>query len=202
MFDEFETTYQPPRAKLDLTTRAGNNSEALTITDLETDPELLEPIRAYMIDRKGKQFANMDAEEVIDKFTKHMRFFNTNEAVTVSEALYMKKADGFAKRRAGEAYSIYDRLGNVFVNDGLSGAISGVGDYIQSIATSPSTYFGLGAGKLVGAYAGKVTVQGVKKAAQQAYMQGFERMAKSLLNKLLMMLLKRRLRKKHISRRE
>ena len=67
----------------------------------------------------------------------------------------------------------YDRLGNVFVNDGLSGAISGVGDYIQSIATSPSTYFGLGAGKLVGAYAGKAVVQGVKKAAQQAYMQGF-----------------------------
>ena len=162
MFDEFETTYQPPRAKLDLTTRAGNNSEALTITDLETDPELLEPIRAYMIDRKGKQFANMDAEEVIDKFTKHMRFFNTNEAVTVSEALYMKKADGFAKRRAGEAYSIYDRLGNVFVNDGLSGAISGVGDYIQSIATSPSTYFGLGAGKLVGAYAGKAAFKVLK----------------------------------------
>ena len=173
MFDEFETTYQPPRAKLNLTTRAGNNSEALTITDLETDPELLEPIRAYMIDRKGKQFANMDAEEVIDKFTKHMRFFNTNEAVTVSEALYMKKADGFAKRRAGEAYSIYDKLGNVFVNDGLSGAISGVGDYIQSIATSPSTYFGLGAGKLVSKVAGKAAVDGVKKAAQQAYMQGF-----------------------------
>ena len=183
MFDKYESTYQPPRAKLDLTTRAGNNSEALTITDLETDPELLEPIRAYMIDRKGKQFANMDAEEVIDKFTKHMRFFNTNEAVTVSEALYMKKADGFAKRRAGEAYSIYDKLGNVFVNDGLSGAISGVGDYIQSIATSPSTYFGLGAGKLVSKVAGKAAVDGVKKAAQQAYMQGFRENGKEFAQK-------------------
>ena len=73
MFDEFDVTYQPPRAKLDLTTRAGNNSEALTITDLETDPRV---VRAYKSvhdrSRKGKQFANMDAEEVIDKFTKHV----------------------------------------------------------------------------------------------------------------------------------
>ena len=75
-----------------------------------------------------------------------------------------------------EAFKVYDRLGNVFVNDGLYGAVDGVGDYIQSIATSPSTYFGLGAGKLVGAYAGgKAVVQGVKKKAQQAYMQGLQR---------------------------
>ena len=115
--------------------------------------------------------------------------------MTVSEALYMKKADGFAKRRAGEAYSIYDKLGNVFVNDGLSGAISGVGDYIQSIATSPSTYFGLGAGKLVGAYAGKAAVDGVKERSTSLHAR-LQREWQSLLNKLLMMLLKKAANKK------
>ena len=44
------------------------------------------------------------------------------------------------KARAGEAYKVYDRLGNVFVNDGIYGAIDGVSDYIQSIMSSPSTY--------------------------------------------------------------
>ena len=76
-----------------------------------------------------------------------MRFFNTNEAVTLSEALYMPKADDDKKARAGEAYKVYDRLGNVFVNDGIYGAIDGVSDYIQSILSSPSTYIGFGVAK-------------------------------------------------------
>ena len=66
--------------------------EALTIDDLETNTAYLEPIRKYMVDRKGKQFLTKTPEEVIDAFTRHMRFFNTNEAVTISEALYSCKA--------------------------------------------------------------------------------------------------------------
>ena len=46
-------------------------------------------------------------------------------------------ADDDAKARAGKAYQVYDKLGNVFVNDGLYGAVSGVGDYLGAVASSP-----------------------------------------------------------------
>ena len=116
-----------------------NKKPALTITDLETNPAYLDPIRNYMIDRKGKHFATKKPEELVDAFTRHMRFFNTNEAITLAEALYMKKADEEKRMRAGEAYKVYDQLGNVFVNDGMYGAVNGVFDYISAIASSPST---------------------------------------------------------------
>ena len=170
-----------------LYTKSGNNANALTMTDLEENPEYVDAIRDYMVDRKGKQFVDKDAEDLVDAFTRHMRFFNTNEAVTISEAVYMKKADEDKRKRAGEAYKLYDKLGNVFVNDGLAGAVDGVYDYISSIATSPSTYFGLGAGKLVGLGAGKLAARGVvelagqpvgtkavKSLAQKAYKEAFK----------------------------
>ena len=50
---------------------------------------------------------------------------------------------------AGKAYKVYDMLGNVFVNDGFGGAVGGVADYLGAIASSPSTYFGLGVGKAI-----------------------------------------------------
>ena len=137
--------------------------------DLEQNPAYLEPIKQYMIDRKGKHYATKSAEDIVDDFTRHMRFFNTNEAVTLSEALYMHKADDDKKARAGEAYKVYDRLGNVFVNDGIYGAIDGVSDYIQSIMSSPSTYIGFGVAKGVNMLAGKGFGAAVRKQAMQAY---------------------------------
>ena len=137
--------------------------------DLEQNPAYLEPIKQYMIDRKGKHYATKKPEDIVDDFTRHMRFFNTNEAVTLSEALYMHKADDDKKARAGEAYKVYDRLGNVFVNDGIYGAIDGVSDYIQSILTSPSTYIGFGVAKGVSQLAGKGFGATVRKQAMQAY---------------------------------
>ena len=74
-----------------------------------------------MVDRKGKQFLSMDKEELVDKFVTHMRYFNTNEAFTIDEARYVSMADDETKDKAGEAYKVYDMLGNVFVNDILVG---------------------------------------------------------------------------------
>ncbi len=146
-----------------------NKKPALTITDLETNPAYLDPIRDYMIDRKGKHFATKKPEELVDAFTRHMRFFNTNEAITLAEALYMKKADEEKRTRAGEAYKVYDQLGNVFVNDGMYGAVNGVFDYISAIASSPSTYLGFGVGKGLSWLSGKAAKEAIKKSAETAY---------------------------------
>ena len=140
----------------------------LKVDDIVNTTSYVDSIRDYMIDRKGKQYISKDKEDVVDDFIAHMRYFNTNEAFTIDEARYVSMADDETKERAGKAYQVYDKLGNVFVNDGLYGAVSGVGDYLGAIASSPSTYFGFGVGKGLALVGGKVGAKAVKAAAMGA----------------------------------
>lgn len=140
----------------------------LKVDDIVNTTSYVDSIRDYMIDRKGKQYVSKDKEDVVDDFIAHMRYFNTNEAFTIDEARYVSMADDDAKARAGKAYQVYDKLGNVFVNDGLYGAVSGVGDYLGAIASSPSTYFGFGIGKGLALAGGKIGSKAVKAAAMRA----------------------------------
>jgi len=141
---------------------------SLKVDDIVNTTQYVEKIRDYMVDRKGKQFLSMDKEELVDKFVTHMRYFNTNEAFTLDEARYVSMADDETKDKAGEAYKVYDMLGNVFVNDGFGGAVGGVADYLSAIATSPSTYLGLGVGKGLTLVGGKLGAKAVKEAAKNA----------------------------------
>ena len=147
----------------------------LKVDDIVNTTSYVDSIRDYMVDRKGKQYLSKDKEEVVDDFIAHMRYFNTNEAFTIDEARYVSMADADAKARAGEAYKVYDKLGNVFVNDGLYGAVSGVGDYLGAIASSPSTYFGFGIGKGLALVGGKVGAKAVKTAAMNAVKETLKR---------------------------
>ncbi len=151
---------------------------SLKVDDIVNTTKYVDKIRDYMVDRKGKQFLSMDKEELVDKFVTHMRYFNTNEAFTLDEARYVSMADEDSKNRAGEAYKVYDMLGNVFVNDGFGGAVGGVADYLTAIATSPSTYIGLGVGKALSVGAGKLGVEAVKKAAKEAGLKAVKDSAK------------------------
>ena len=130
-------------------------------------PENLEPIRQYMIERKGVDYQDKQGEEVVDDFVEHMRFFNANIVSTGGEARFINRADDRQKRVAGNAYQLYDQLGNVFVNDGVFGAVEGVGDYMKAIAIDPSNYIGLVTGGFARAGAAGVQVTG-KQTVQQA----------------------------------
>ena len=154
--------------------------KSLKVDDIVDTTSYVDTIRDYMVDRKGKQFIDMDKEELVDKFVAHMRYFNTNEMFTIDEVRYVSKANEDAKASAGKAYQIYDKLGNVFVNDGLGGAVSGVADYIGAIASSPSTYLGLGVGKLLTMGAGKLSAEGVKMAAKKAAREAIEKQSKKV----------------------
>ena len=46
--------------------------------------QFLNPIRDYMIERKGVDYKTIDADEVVEDFVDHMRYFNAN---TVSLSL-------------------------------------------------------------------------------------------------------------------
>lgn len=150
--------------------------------------ENLNKIRTYMIQRKGVDYKDKDAEEVVEDFVDHMRWFNSNLVSTGGEVRFISKADENQKRIAKEAYQLYDDLGNVFVNDGFFGAVDGIKDYVLAAAADPSNYLGMltgGIGK-AGAYGvsagGKELIKkSVREAGARAAREGLDSAAQKKL---------------------
>ena len=135
------------------------------------DYKYLNPIREYMVARKGVDYKSMDDQEVVDDFVTHMRYFNANSVITAGELGFINRADDIKKNQAKKAYEIYDQLGNVFQNDGVAGAVSGVGDYIFAAATDPTNYIGAITGGVGRAVAGGAQIGGkaaIAAAVRQA----------------------------------
>ena len=144
---------------------------SLTVNDLKSNYQYVNPIREYMIARKGVDYRDKSDEQVVDDFVKQMRYFNANTVSTAGEVRFVSKANERQKEAARKAYQIYDQLGNVFVNDGLMGAVSGVGDYVFAAAKDPTNYLGLLTGGIGRAAAGGAQVTGrtaIKAAVQRA----------------------------------
>jgi hypothetical protein len=139
--------------------KIGQREQGRTREDIQSSEDMM-AIRQYMVERKGKQFADRDDSEVYDAFVNHMRFMNVNEVTTLGEMTWTSRADERQKAIAGNAYDIYNSLGNVFVNDGVAGAFDGIADYGRAILTSPSTY--------IGGLVGRLTVGSTTRAAAQA----------------------------------
>jgi len=131
----------------------------------------LDKIRKYMISRKGSQYLDKEGDTVVEDFVDHMRRFNTNLVSTSGEVRHISKAEQKDKVIAKDAYELYDKLGNVFVNDGFFGAVDGVKDYIGAAASDPSNYVGIltgGVSKLVGLGVTQAGKELVKRSAIQA----------------------------------
>lgn len=148
-------------------------SETLKKDDLKTG-ERVRAIRAHMVDYRGVDYkvgAGKSDDEVVEDFVDNMRWMNSNIGALTSTVRFISNADGDTKQRAGEAYKLYDQLGNVFTNDGFAGAVDGMKDYLFATATDPSTYLGLATGGLGKAAGVGLTQAGralVKKTAIEA----------------------------------
>ena len=141
--------------------------------------QYLQPIRDYMVERKGVDYAEKSADEVVNDFVEHMRFFNANTVSTAGEVRFVSKANDKQKAATKKAYQIYDQLGNVFVNDGAMGAVDGMWDYVSAAALDPTNYLGILTGGIARAGAAGVSLTGrqavkaaVKKAGMQAALGG------------------------------
>lgn len=131
----------------------------------------LDKIRNYMVSRKGVQYLEKEGDDVVEDFVDHMRRFNTNLVSTSGEVRHITQADEANKVIAKDAYELYDKLGNVFVNDGFFGAVDGIKDYIVAAATDPSNYIGVltgGIGKAATFGVGQSAKMLVKRAAVEA----------------------------------
>ena len=186
-FDEYMKDFYT--GETSITTPMMETPEPLFTGDSLSKDELkqrqyLQPIRDYMIERKGVDYKDIKDEKVVDDFVQHMRYFNANTISTANEARFVSKADENTKNKARRAYEIYDNLGHVFMNDGALGAADGVKDYIFAAAKDPTNYLGLVTGGIARAGAAGVTFAGkravretVKKAYQEAYKSGASKSA-------------------------
>ena len=160
------------------------DSEATLKKDDLQRPQFLNKIRDYMIERKGADYKTLEPEQVVDDFVEHMRYFNANTVSTAGEVRFVGKADDVQKQKAKQAYEIYDRLGNVFQNDGMMGAVDGVKDYVFAAATDPTNYLGVATGGIARAFAGgargfgkKVIADSIRKARMDAIASGANKAA-------------------------
>lgn len=160
-----------------------DKSQTLKKDDL-TKYEFLNPIRQYMIERKGVDYQTLPDEEVVDDFVQHMRYFNANSVSTAGEVRFISKADEQRKAKARKAYQIYEQLGNVFQNDGALGAVDGVKDYIFAAAKDPTNYLGLATGGVARLGVAGVSLTGkqmvraaVRNAGKEALKSGATRQA-------------------------
>ena len=123
----------------------------------------LDAIRNFMSDYRGVDYAKKDDEVIVEDFVDQMRWFNTNMVSTAGMIRHVYNADDNQKATADKAFKIYDKLGNVFVNDGFYGAIDGVTDYIFAAAADPSNYVGALTGGI-----GKASALGISTAGKEA----------------------------------
>ena len=138
-----------------------DTSTTLKKDDLKKN-QYINPIRDYMVARKGVDYNDADQDKLVDDFVEHMRYFNANTVSTAGEVRFVSKANEAQRVKAKKAYQIYDQLGNVFVNDGFMGAVDGVWDYVSAAAKDPTNYLGLLTGGVARAGAAGVTLTGKK----------------------------------------
>lgn len=133
--------------------------------------ENLNIIRNYMTRNKGVDYKDADDDKLVEDYMDHMRWFNTNTVSTAGEVMFVTRGSEEDKKVAADAYQLYDRLGNVFVNDGFFGAVDGVKDYVFAAAADPTNYLGVLTGGVGKAAALGTTTAGkaaIKKAASNA----------------------------------
>ena len=96
------------------------------------DKNQVETIRNYMMARHGSKYDSTRAiaipdTKLVNDFVQHMRYFTANVASTAGESYWaFNTATEDQKQMAGEAYQLFDKLGNVFTTGTTGEKITGV----------------------------------------------------------------------------
>lgn len=128
-------------------------------------------IREYMEDRMGMTERNYDKREIVDAYINNMRKFNFGQSITTLEELaHLNKGDGkdleARRRKAGNAYKLFDSLGGAFSKDRTLGEkVDAVYDYGRALIWDPVNVLSFGVGKFAAAGATKAATEIAKKAA-------------------------------------
>ena len=139
---------------------------------IEND-DFIEDARGFLEKREGYTKEELaDKNDVYDAYMEHFRYQNVNEVTAIRDLEYAQNANQQDKEQ-------FARLIDLFETQKSEGFFNAAGDYIQGIASAPSTYAGIatgGAGKLAalgGVNLAKIGIkkllgEGIKKSAIRA----------------------------------
>ncbi len=137
--------------------------DALSKDELLNNDEFLRDASLYLLKRTKNYYDPIDdKEKVYNEFIEQFRGSSVNEVSAIKDYAYLQREDTTdeEKERMGKLFLTFDRIG-----DADTGAIEYIKDYGGAILSAPSTWLGLGAGKVAGAAAGKGVSLLAKKAA-------------------------------------
>jgi hypothetical protein len=139
---------------------------------IEND-DFIKDARSFLQKREGYTDEDLAArDDVYDAYMEHFRYQNVNEVTAIRDLEYAQNANQEEKEQ-------FARLIDLFETQKSEGFFNAAGDYIQGIASAPSTYAGIatgGAGKLAalgGVNLAKIGIkkllgEGIKKSAIRA----------------------------------
>lgn len=133
----------------------------LTNEQILKDPLQLKTARDYMVVRQGDYYKTASDEDVLDDFVDHMRWRDTNEAVTIGEAISVYGLEEREKKTYADAYKLYDKLGTAYQAGGVGELADAAAHYTGAILSSPSTFVG----GFLGRALSKPVTRGITKLA-------------------------------------
>jgi len=125
-----------------------------------TNDEFVDDAKGFLIKREGYSEKDLATPEAVyDAYMEHFRYQNVNEVTAIRDLEYAQNANQQDKEQ-------FARLIDLFETQKSEGFFDAAGDYIQGVATAPSTYAGIatgGLGKLASLGGVNVAKIGIKK---------------------------------------
>tara|TARA_R100001591_G_scaffold117993_1_gene139002 strand:- start:16060 stop:19164 length:3105 start_codon:yes stop_codon:yes gene_type:complete len=115
-----------------------NQKDSITEEELLSDIDFIRDAGLFLRERDGIE-EPLSAQDTYDKFMEHMRYQNVNEVTALRDLEYAQNADLEGKQRFARLIDVYDKTDTSFGGKMMF-------DYIQGVATAPSTYLGLATG--------------------------------------------------------
>lgn len=142
-----------------------NKKDSITEEELLTDVDFIKDAGLFLRERDGIE-EPLSAQDTYDKFMEHMRYQNVNEVTALRDLEYAQNSDLEGKQRFARLIDVYDKADTSFGGKMMF-------DYMQGIATAPSTYLGLATGgfgkaaSVAGTQAAKVGLRTVLSATMR-----------------------------------
>lgn len=130
-------------------------------------PDFVQDATEFLQKRENYGIEDLNTpEKVYDAYMEHFRYQNVNEVTAVRDLEYAQNANDAEKEQ-------FARLIDLFESQKDEGFFDAAGDYIQGVATAPSTYLGIltgGAGKLASSGGVQLAKLGMKKLLGKSLM--------------------------------
>ena len=115
-----------------------NQKDDIAEDELLSDVDFIRDAGLFLRERDGIE-EPLTTQETYDKFMEHMRYQNVNEVTALRDLEYAQNSDLEGKQRFARLIDAYDKVDTSFGGKMMF-------DYMQGIATAPSTYLGLATG--------------------------------------------------------